>query len=243
MLRSVFLLQLEYALETIDRSTVKKLLSRPRTCLPISPCPGGWSALFWSIGQKRGDSKDRELLVYYVAKIVSQIRTSAGLSPSHVNERDNDGQTPMHWAAALNKPGVCRVLYRLGGRLDVLDSDGNTPLAWAISSSDPEHGTGKEQLVDNSDSIEQIVTLSPSVVNFSPKEGRLRNWTALHQAVYEGRKAYLEILLPHATLATMRRVDKDAVKDDVTSGAREFKRLIAQTSEKARVRYEAPRGC
>lgn len=207
------------------------LLERPKVCLPLDKCKGGWDAMFWSIGQNRGDTKERELLVSYVGRRMAMIRESRGLSPCAANERDATGKTCLHWAMALNKPGVVRVLKSLGSRFDLVDNEGFSPLAWAIYAVDTQNGKGSQKLVENNAAIEQMVTLMPSIVNWTPKEGQWRNWTAIHLAIYEGRKAYLEIMLQHADLKTLRRVDQDLVKADVALGALNFTKMMQATDD------------
>jgi ankyrin repeat protein len=45
-----------------------------------------------------------------------------------VNAEDNDGRTPLHWAALNNKADCVRVLLDRGADVNVRDSDGRTPL-------------------------------------------------------------------------------------------------------------------
>jgi hypothetical protein len=54
--------------------------------------------------------------------------------PSLVAERDNDGRTPLHLAAAKGDVTVCQLLMKKGSQLSETDSCGRTPLHWAILS-------------------------------------------------------------------------------------------------------------
>ena len=42
--------------------------------------------------------------------------------------RDNDGRTPMHWAAIFGEAEVCKVLLQNGADKNLRDDDGRTPL-------------------------------------------------------------------------------------------------------------------
>ena len=54
---------------------------------------------------------------------------------ARVDAADNNGHTPLHYAAEHGHADVVRALLEAGARADTASSDGNTPLQWAA-----EHG-------------------------------------------------------------------------------------------------------
>ena len=59
-------------------------------------------------------------------------RVKAG---ADVNVRNEDGETPLHWAARWNRnPEVIALMVRHGTDVNVQDKVGDTPLHWAASS-------------------------------------------------------------------------------------------------------------
>src|SRR5689334_374210 len=54
-----------------------------------------------------------------------------------IDVRDDQGATPLHWAAEAGCPEVIRTLARLGAGVDLLDGSGFSPLDLAVLSREP----------------------------------------------------------------------------------------------------------
>ena len=50
-----------------------------------------------------------------------------------VSARDNDGSTPLHWAAAMGHRDVVTLLLARGADVNAKDNRSATPLHWAIA--------------------------------------------------------------------------------------------------------------
>jgi ankyrin repeat protein len=48
-----------------------------------------------------------------------------------LESKDNDGRTPLSWAAGLENEAVVELLLENGAELESKDNDGRTPLSWA----------------------------------------------------------------------------------------------------------------
>ena len=60
----------------------------------------------------------------------TRIRRCSAAVGAELEARDEDGNTPLHWAAAKynENPAVVQVLLAAGAELEVRDKDGVTPL-------------------------------------------------------------------------------------------------------------------
>jgi ankyrin repeat protein len=109
----------------------------------------GMSALHWAVHRNSTDAlqvlidaqssryKDKKgKTVMHViaeqgcAKGVSMLRA---IRPASVNDIDNQGRTPIHWAAACEKPDAIRALLDAGADPTILDSNGYSPVDYAAS--------------------------------------------------------------------------------------------------------------
>lgn len=64
-----------------------------------------------------------------------------------VNAKDDDGWTPLHWAAVLEQPEIARTLLDRGADIHARNNDGLTPLQVA----EKEHKTQTAQLLRESE--------------------------------------------------------------------------------------------
>lgn len=58
------------------------------------------------------------------------IRICTNMRPACVHDVDNNGRTPLHWAAACNQIGAIKALIKKGSYVSRLDSTGNTALEY-----------------------------------------------------------------------------------------------------------------
>jgi ankyrin repeat protein len=52
-----------------------------------------------------------------------------------INVKDQEGRTPLHYAAASANPDAVKILILASADINATDSNGKTPLHWAV-----EHG-------------------------------------------------------------------------------------------------------
>ena len=95
---------------------------------------------------------------------------------SFINRKDNNGQTPLHYAA-YNKHRTIETIIKLGGDVNIKDNDGETPLHLAAIYND--HRT-----------IETIIELGGDV-NLKDDDGR----TPLHFAAYKNNHRTIETII------------------------------------------------
>ncbi|KAM5264392.1 ankyrin repeat domain-containing protein 55 [Ctenodactylus gundi] len=55
-------------------------------------------------------------------------------NPSEINHQDNEGMTPLHWAAFHNRPQHTQMLLKKGADPTLVDKDFKTALHWAVQS-------------------------------------------------------------------------------------------------------------
>jgi len=65
-------------------------------------------------------------------QIVIQIDNFVQANPNSVNERDNDLNTPLHWAVIRNHENIMRLLLQNGADVNARNVRGDTPLHWAV---------------------------------------------------------------------------------------------------------------
>jgi ankyrin repeat protein len=58
------------------------------------------------------------------------------LSPLTLNYRDNNGGTPLSWAAANGDEGIVKLLLEAKPDVNLKDNKGRTPLSWAAANGD-----------------------------------------------------------------------------------------------------------
>ncbi|XP_051709403.2 ankyrin repeat domain-containing protein 55 isoform X1 [Oryctolagus cuniculus] len=92
-------------------------------------------------------------------------------SLSEINHQDNEGMTPLHWAAFHNRPQHTQLLLKKGADPTLVDKDFKTALHWAVQS-------GNRILC----SIILSHPQGPSIVNHDDESGR----TCVHIAAAAG---------------------------------------------------------
>ena len=97
-------------------------------------------------------------------------------NPNLVFSKDDDGMTPLHWAA--NKD-VAQLLLTYKAEVNVRNNDGNTPLHWAVN-------LGTKDVVE-------LLLANKAAVNAKNNH----DLTPLHYAAAWGRKDVAELLLVH----------------------------------------------
>ncbi|XP_037655207.1 ankyrin repeat domain-containing protein 55 [Choloepus didactylus] len=90
---------------------------------------------------------------------------------SEINHQDNEGMTPLHWAAFHNQPQHTQVLLKKGADPTLVDKDFKTALHWAVQS-------GNRILCSIILSHHQ----SPSIINYDDESGK----TCVHIAAAAG---------------------------------------------------------
>ncbi|NWI08064.1 ANR55 protein, partial [Crypturellus soui] len=90
---------------------------------------------------------------------------------SEINHQDNEGMTPLHWAAFHNRPQHAQTLLQRGADLTLLDKDFKTALHWAVQS-------GNRILC----SIILDHYQGPSIINYDDENGK----TCMHIAAAAG---------------------------------------------------------
>uniref|UniRef100_UPI00398F4B06 ankyrin repeat domain-containing protein 55 n=1 Tax=Pristiophorus japonicus TaxID=55135 RepID=UPI00398F4B06 len=88
-----------------------------------------------------------------------------------INHQDNEGMTPLHWAAFHNRPQHVQALLQKGADPTLVDKDFKTALHWAVQS-------GNRVMT----SIILDHHLSPSIINYDDENGK----TSVHIAAAAG---------------------------------------------------------
>ncbi|XP_047412368.1 ankyrin repeat domain-containing protein 55 isoform X1 [Sciurus carolinensis] len=92
-------------------------------------------------------------------------------NPSEINHQDNEGMTPLHWAAFHNRPQHTQMLLKKGADPTLVDKDFKTALHWAVQS-------GNRILCSIILSHHQ----GPSIINYDDESGK----TCVHIAAAAG---------------------------------------------------------
>ncbi|XP_072353113.1 ankyrin repeat domain-containing protein 55 isoform X1 [Scyliorhinus torazame] len=88
-----------------------------------------------------------------------------------INHQDNEGMTPLHWAAFHNRPQHVQALLQKGADPTLVDKDFKTALHWAVQSG---NRTMTSIILDHH--------LSPSIINYDDENGK----TSVHIAAAAG---------------------------------------------------------
>ncbi|XP_072427459.1 ankyrin repeat domain-containing protein 55 [Chiloscyllium punctatum] len=88
-----------------------------------------------------------------------------------INHQDNEGMTPLHWAAFHNRPQHVQALLQKGADPTLVDKDFKTALHWAVQSG---NRAMTSLILDHH--------LSPSIINYDDENGK----TSVHIAAAAG---------------------------------------------------------
>ena len=58
----------------------------------------------------------------------TEVLVAAG---ADINASDNDGYTPLHYAAMFGRTDLCKILFEAGSSAHLLDNDGASPYMYA----------------------------------------------------------------------------------------------------------------
>jgi ankyrin repeat protein len=94
-----------------------------------------------------------------------------------INVQDEDGCTPLHWAAGEGSVEIARILIDAGANVNVKDKEGNTPLHIAANEGEPE--------------IAILLINAKADLNVQDNLG----WTPLHTTVYYGAEEVAWMLI------------------------------------------------
>ncbi|KAI2667619.1 Transient receptor potential cation channel subfamily A member 1 [Labeo rohita] len=99
----------------------------------------------------------------------------------YLDLRDNNGASPMHYAASMGHFRIIRLIVQITGQqeLNARDEEGNTPLHWAVQKDQP-----------GSCSVLLTLGADPNILNNSQQ-------SPLHMAVSLGKNFVLEQLVSH----------------------------------------------
>jgi ankyrin repeat protein len=150
----------------------------------------GYPALHWAAEKGHKDVADliltnkAEVNLHDAALLGDLTRAQTLLTddPNMANDRDSDGQTPLHWAASRGHTEVAKLLLASNAEVNAESNSGETPLQLAAI------GGHKEAagllLVHNAD-----ITAKNNL--------RYPGWTPLHLAAARGHKEVAALLLEH----------------------------------------------
>lgn len=110
--------------------------------------PEGWTALHMAAFKAGPD---------FVDKLMLDWSTTAQFGKPDVNQKDQEGRTPLLLALQKKNFGVCSTLIRRGANVQLVDKDGNTPLHLLA-------GTG------NVDLAQQMVLKGASVSQYNSEQ-------------------------------------------------------------------------
>jgi ankyrin repeat protein len=122
---------------------------------------------------------------------------------AELDSKDDDGRTPLSWAAALGYEAVAKLLLEKGAELESKDDDGQTPLLWAAARG---HEAVVKLLLEKGAELESKSRTPLSwaaeghkavVKLVLEKDGKLDNYshTPLLYAAAEGHEAIVKLLL------------------------------------------------
>ena len=108
---------------------------------------------------------------------LARLRTLVTASPDLVSSRDNQGKTPLHWAAAAGHQDLVEFLIANRADVNARDSNGATPLHWAAA--------------NGFEDVAALLIANHADVNAKANDGG----TPLYEAAFNGRKEVAQLLL------------------------------------------------
>ncbi|XP_017213756.1 transient receptor potential cation channel subfamily A member 1a isoform X2 [Danio rerio] len=140
-----------------------------------------------------------------------------------LNVRDEEGNTPLHWAVQKDQPGSCSVLLSLGADPNVLNNSHQAPIHMAVS-------LGKNFV------LEQLVSHKQTDVNL---EGDLGNTPVILSAALDNHEA-LGILYKHgAKFCRQNNLGHFPIHAAAFSGAKKSMEVILLKGEEAGLSIDA----
>ena len=188
-----------------------------RGLTPLHLASGGHDKLALILLEHSTDTADEDFLgrtsrLASSGKIVELIRVLLERGADHVDARDNDNGTPLHWASEQGHSEVVRFLLEHGVDADARDNANCTPLHWASEQGHPEvvlllleHGVDADAR-DNDNCtplhwaseqghLEVVRVLIEHGIDVNAQDHS--NWTPLHCASRDGRLEVVQFLLGH----------------------------------------------
>ena len=150
----------------------------------------GWEMTGLFSRQTLLDQPDRKLLL----DAIHEGRTDSVLellenNRAEVNDKDEKGETPLHWAVFFSRKDVAELLLTKGANVNAKANDGVAPLHWAAAKGYKD--------------VAELLLANKADVNAKANTG----WIPLHSAAYHGHKDVTELLLAN-------NADADAKTND-----------------------------
>jgi len=102
--------------------------------------PRGWTPIIFDVTEKENQlvpvwsSPALGLPIHDAASDgdLAKVKTLLGENPDLISRKDNEGMTPLHWAAQNDRQPVAELLLASQTDIDAKDNNGNTPLELAV---------------------------------------------------------------------------------------------------------------
>jgi len=95
----------------------------------------GYFRIIRLIAQVVGQQGNRATSIWaWIHVAVNENKTKKVIfDTAELNARDEEGDTPLHWAVQKDQPGICSVLLTLGADPNILNNSQQSPLHMAVS--------------------------------------------------------------------------------------------------------------
>ncbi len=131
--------------------------------------------LFWKLREEPGSNEEAK------AAHTQYITTRVTPHPLLVFATDEDGWTPLHWAAYKGHAAIAQVLITAGAEVNSKNNNGETPLHVAAY-----HGHA---------AVAEALITAGAEVNTTVTDGVHKGDTPLHWAAWKGHKDFAELLI------------------------------------------------